>query len=320
MPNKPLNLLQTTTIPLVERDPLLVLRDYLEETTRQPVALTGPPYQERVWDRILLTTMPRSATHYYLIFLRELFGFKRRFADCELDPNPAPAPPRWDPYESDTTYRTLGAGEILGVHYVMTAELAEFLRDHDHTLAIHTIRDIRDAVVSSTRYIYSSPNHPISPLFGSLAFGDALLLNIIGCCIPFEYQTAGSQQKNPQRLPIIYDGHRSLAERSRPWRCQPGVVVLRYEDFFDRDLAKSARYIVSQFRDGNITVDEDRVLELRRNLTLEGLRQEQQSDKHFYRGEVGGWRDAFGPIHKMAAKVAFGKWLIDFGYESSLDW
>ena len=279
------------------------------------------------FDRILLTTLARSGTHYYAEFFGQLFGLKRRYPDCEIDFSKRRPAPAGDPYAFDRTWRTLRSGEILAGHYPRNVNLARYLDAHPNVLCIHAVRDMRDAVVSSTHYFRSRPEQPLGPFFRNVTFEQALLYNIIGCSVPYELQPPQQRALNPWKLPMMYGVNRMAGENSRVWADRPEVVLLRYEDFFGAggEEGCDSSYLASKLRKQGVGITVAEVAALCARLTFEAFsggrrRGQAEPGHHYYKGVAGEWRTLFRRVHSAAARALYGDWLIDFGYERDLQW
>jgi len=278
------------------------------------------------YDRLLLTTLPKSATNYYQAFFAELFELSPLTADVHRDPELAPLPPEYFLFADDRSYRKLDRGQILTVHYDLSPDLRAYLASENTVLSIHGIRDIRDVAVSSVRYIRMEPSHELHPFFTVLGFDDALTCAIAGCVVPFEHQHPNTQRRNRGRLPNVFEGETRHGAWSLAWRRQPGVVFLQYERFFEDGAGgRSTDYVMAQLGKAGLEVPRDRIVALQERLTFEAFsggrtRGEAQEGHFYHKGVAGEWRNAMTPLHVALAKRHLGEWLISFGYETDLAW
>ena len=284
------------------------------------------PAEVAPFDRLLLTTLPKSATNYYEAFFAELFELQPVRADVHGDAELAPLPPEHFLFADDRSYRKLGPGTLLAGHYPPSRDLRAYLAATPTVLPVHGIRDIRDVAVSSTRYVRMEPSHALHPFWSMLSFDDALTCSIAGCVVPFEHQHPAMQGRNPGRVPLVFEGQARYGGWSLAWRDVPDVVLLQYERFFeDGPGGRSTDYLLAALARGGVHVPRDRVVALQERLTFEafsgGRKRGEEEEGHFYfKGVSGEWRTAMSPLHRAVAKHHFGEWLVAFGYEADLTW
>lgn len=278
------------------------------------------------FDRLLLTTLPKSATNYYEAFFAQLFELEPMRADVHVDGELAPLPPEHFLFADDRSYRKLGPGRMLAAHYPPSRDLRAYLAAAPSVLNIHGIRDIRDVAVSSTRYVRMETSHALNPFWSMLSFDDALTCSIAGCVVPFEHQHPDMQRRNPGRVPLVFEGQARYGVWSLAWRDIPGVALLRYEHFFQDDPGGgSTDYLIAELARVGVRVSRERVVALQERLTFEafsgGRKRGEEEEGHFYfKGVSGEWRNAMNPLHLSLAKHHFGEWLVAFGYEKDLAW
>lgn len=160
-------------------------------------------------------------------------------------------------------------------------------------------RDLRDVAVSNYFYVRNTPWHPEYPHYHGHSVQEGL--------ITFARRT----------LPAYADWVRSWhANRDRE-----RSIVLRYEELLSDDIG-CLRRMAALFE--LPASDEELVAIAERNSfkAMSGGRERGQvSEKSFQRkGQAGDWRNHFTPEIAAAYKAVLGDFLIEFGYERSLDW
>ena len=77
--------------------------------------------------KILISTMPRSGTVFFIDFISKLFNFDR--VEPELINGIVPNAPEWDAYKYDKSYLKFKDNQVLYGHYQFVSELDQLICD-----------------------------------------------------------------------------------------------------------------------------------------------------------------------------------------------
>ncbi len=175
-------------------------------------------------------------------------------------------------------------------------ELAHFL----------VLRDPRDVALSLAEYIPTLRAHYLHELFEGLGFEQRLMVCIRGLAEP-----------RPAWDSVALHDVDTLYRQFLPWRGEPGVHGLRFEDLVgtagggDPALQRATLAGVAQALD--VTLDAAGLAAVARGIF-------DPASPTFRRGEIGGWRERYAPEHVRAFKDVAGPLLVELGYERGLDW
>ena len=268
------------------------------------------------FNKILISTMPRSGTVFIFDFIAALFGFSK--LEPKFTGGFRPTPPEWDPYQFDSTYNDLNKYQVICAHYHLNEDIRTLLKGNDF-LGIYLYRDPRDMIVSSTLYIkYKLDHHFLHPLFKSLSEEDAITFFIKGGRLPikqlsYEVETNGADH-------VCFEGVKYFCEYAFPWSEHPKVVKIKYEDF-TTDILTIGKAMAAV----GININSERIEKTAQEFSFEqysGGRSRGQEDKtaHFRSGSTGDYQKYFTPAHVRLCKEIIGDDLIKMGYENNLNW
>ena len=175
-------------------------------------------------------------------------------------------------------------------------ELARFL----------VLRDPRDVALSLAEYIPTLPAHYLHAVFGGQPFERRLLACIRGLAEP-----------RPAWDSVALHDVASLYRQFLPWRDEPGVLCLRFEDLVGQAGGGGAgpqrAALAAVARALDAPLDEDGLAAVARGVF-------DPASPTFRKGEIGGWRARYAPEHVRAFKDVAGELLVELGYERGLDW
>ena len=187
---------------------------------------------------------------------------------------------------------------VLKLHVHGSPHNARVLRDARVPYLI-MYRDLRDVAVSHVFYVQRTPWHPEHPDYNGLSIEEGL------------------RHFGQTLLPEFVDWIRSWHANRNPERS----LVVRYEDLLNDTVATFSN-VARLF---GLPDDPDMIesiVEAHRFENLSGGRDrgEGSGDSFFRKGVSGDWQNHFTPELKTLYKEEAGEALIDFGYESNLDW
>ena len=202
----------------------------------------------------------------------------------------------------EAALRRLPPGAFASAHVPYTRELADLLQELGMKMVV-MIRDPRDVVVSSARYLPQRGRHPLRDLFSVQDAHGRIFTSIVG--------TPAAGPGGPQML-NIRDRVRSVVT----WGTLPSVHITRFEDLVGREGGGSAAAQQAALRAiaGHVGAPCDEVQLERIGRSLFG------GTGTFRQGQIGAWRSAFDKDHLTAAKPLLDDLLIELGYEESTAW
>ena len=198
----------------------------------------------------------------------------------------------------DTVGRFEDALAVLKLHVHGSAHNARLLHEAEVPYVV-LYRDLRDVAVSHYFYVRRTPWHPEYEDYVESDTEEALLH--FGCTL----------------LPDFVDWMRSWQERRDP----DLSLELRYEDLLD-DTESEFKAVASHFGLDDSPPTIKRIVAEHRFETMSDGRSRGEADEHSFarKGVAGDWRTHFTDRTKDLFKRHAGQALIDFGYESDLDW
>jgi hypothetical protein len=168
--------------------------------------------------------------------------------------------------------------------------------------AYFILRDPRDVVVSHVHYVTEmAPEHFHHRYYAEVlqSFSERLVTSILG----------RSECEEP--FPDI----RTRFEPYLGWLEQPGVQILRYEDFLSDRAALLGR-VIDQAVERGFPLVKGRAEAV---ACLEAGLDPRRSPT-FRTGKAGAWREQFTPAHKQLFKQVTGDLLVRLGYETDDNW
>lgn len=187
---------------------------------------------------------------------------------------------------------------VLKLHVHGCPHNARVLRDAKVPYLI-MYRDLRDVAVSHVFYVQRTPWHPEHPDYNGLSIEEGL------------------RHFGQTLLPEFVDWIRSWYAN----RDSERSLIVRYEDLL-ADTVATFREVARLFElpDDPDTVES--IVEAHRFENLSGGRDrgENADDSFFRKGVSGDWKNHFTPQLKTQFKEVAGQALIDFGYETDMDW
>ena len=199
---------------------------------------------------------------------------------------------------------------IIRAHLMYCPEVLEILAEF-RMKRLFIIRDLRDVVVSLTRWIMKEPHiyfhHVYQTYFQT--WDERLMASICGFPKPF-----GSNVSMPD-----IGQHFS---QWKGWITDSDTLTIRFEDIVGERGGgnEDARFeIIENIIDFlEISISSG---EIRKTLSSYTLNPE---ESHTFQkgggGKIGGWHDYFTDEHKTAFKHVAGNILVELGYEKDLDW
>jgi hypothetical protein len=281
----------------------------LRTVARCATRLTGP--------RIFVNSVPKSGTHLARSLLWRLPGVM--FSGVHVRKNEV-ARQRSPDWAGDATYalerfdpdagRLTGVlsrindGQVFTAHLPFRQTLLSVLQAYG-CRSIFLIRDPRDVIVSYVAYVCSNRRHHAHRRYLE-RFRDRKrqMLALLEGCATDEYGPGEDS------LGVWY-------RQFLPWLAAPGVLVVRFESLVgprgNGDLdeqIQTTRRIADHV--GHPLTREQAERVARKMWSTNSVT--------FRRGRIGDWSNHFDAELKETFKAACGQWLIDLGYERTMDW
>jgi hypothetical protein len=202
--------------------------------------------------------------------------------------------------------RQLGAGDVCFGHVVAKPEVREYWHGQNVT-HYFILRDPRDVVISHAFFIVDKAiehvHHAFYQSLGNLE--ERIQVSIQGRP---DWQAEGGEAGSFPDIKARY-------QRYLEWLDEPGVCVLRFEEFLQKREECLGKMLDEAVRRGFS-------LRMSRGEAIQVLSAAIQPKKSFTfrKGEAGNWREHFTSQHKDLFKQTAGDLLIQLGYETSLDW
>lgn len=202
--------------------------------------------------------------------------------------------------------RQLGPGDVCFGHVVATPEVRQYW--HGLNVAHYfMLRDPRDVVISHAFYIADKATQNVHhAYYKSLeSLEERIRVSIQGRP---DWQGESDEA-------VSFPDINTRYQRYLDWLNEPGVCVLRFEEFLrarEENLGKMLDYAVQRgFQ-----------LYTPREQAIQALAAAIQPEKSFTfrKGEAGNWREHFTAEHKERFKQIAGELLIQLGYETGIDW
>jgi hypothetical protein len=243
--------------------------------------------------------MPKAGTNLQARLL-QLLGFRRsgRFIDIGPDEGLQHMPP--ERVEQARGFLAhIRPGHFSGSHFYFFPELGQIIDD----LSIKTVtivRDPRDVCISNVFYIIGTPNHRLHPYYSGMTEDERLMASIHG-------MTSVQLHGAPPSLDIgsHYRNYEGWADR------HTGLVV-KFEDLV------GSRGGGSDDRQTQAVTAIANHLEIdlpKRKIDFACANAFWPGARTFRKGQIGDWRNHFGPEHLAAFNQVAGEEMKKFGYE-----
>ena len=265
------------------------------EACRQAYNKHGEDYAHPV---LFVAGLPKSGTTWMERMLASYPGYQEMMipeaVDCEVENQGS--------HDFELPVDLFGRLEnilaVLKLHVHGSRHNARVLREAEVPYLI-MYRDLRDVAVSHVFYVQRTPWHPEHPDYEGLPIEDGL------------------RHFGNTLLPEFVDWIRSWHAN----RDSERSLIVRYEDLL-ADTVATFREVARLFElpDDPDTVES--IVEAHRFENLSGGRDrgENADDSFFRKGVSGDWKNHFTPQLKTQFKEVAGQALIDFGYETDMDW
>lgn len=199
----------------------------------------------------------------------------------------------------------LPPGAAATAHLVHRPDYVAALRGLDLAQFL-MLRDPRDVALSLAEYIPRQPAHYLHGLFLELPFERRLMACVRGLADP-----------RPAWDSVALHDIAALFGQFLPWADEPGVRCLRFEDLVgsagggDEGRQAATLRLVAESLD--VGLDQAGLAAVAQGIF-------DRDSPTFRRGEIGGWRQRYGPEHVRAFKDVAGPLLVELGYERDQDW
>lgn len=196
--------------------------------------------------------------------------------------------------------KQLGPGDVGFGHVVASPEVRATWRDQN-IVHYFMLRDPRDVVISHAFYIADKATQNVHHSF---------------------YKSLSSMEQRIEAsilgrpgIEIDFPDINARYQRYLGWLDEPGVCVLRFEEFIATREENLGRMLEQAVQQGFS-------LRTSREAAIQALLTAIQPHKSFTfrKGESGNWRQHFTAGHKDLFKEVAGELLIRLGYETSQDW
>ena len=208
--------------------------------------------------------------------------------------------------------RALRAGDLCFGHVIAEPEIIDYL-SRQPAAHFFIVRDPRDVVISHAFFLADKAvDHVHHAYYQELAtLDDRIRASIIG-------RPGWVESDHREGDGAVEGDFPDIGARFQPylaWLSQPGVLVLRFEDFILSRPAAIARLLdYARQRGFQARVSREQAVEaLTRAI-------DPKSSFTFRGGRVGDWQKHFTPEHKELFKRCAGELLVRLGYEKNNDW
>ncbi len=253
----------------------------------------------RNFPRVLSNSMPKAGTH-LLARLITLLGFHQQDGLLDIGPNEGLQHVSLDHVQQlKEKLVHLRNGFFTRTHMYFFPEIAQVI-DEFQIKALIIIRDPRDVCVSDALFIDKRQNHRLQSYYLKMSQGEKLMASIVG-------MTSDQLDGAPPSLDI---GSHYLSYLD--WVKQNVGFVVRFEDLIgdkgggdDRTqretVAKIANYL-------GLRVSKQKLADVCAKVFW-------PKASTFRKGQIGDWKNHFGPEHLSAFKRVIGTLMQDFGYQ-----
>lgn len=192
-------------------------------------------------------------------------------------------------------------GTFVTGHLPHNAEASTLFKDKGMKMVL-LMRDPRDVVVSSARYLGGNPEHRLAAVMQHRGFDDRLLTSIVGC---------PSTRDSPPMLDI-----RTRVESALAWGDEPDCCMVRFEALVGEqgggDRTRQVQELKKMTDHLELSVPDNWY-----EATADGLF---GGTGTFRRGQIGSWGSHFSDEHVAAAKPLLDDLLMTLGYEEDSSW
>lgn len=256
-------------------------------------------YRYRHWPAVMANSMPKAGTNLLIRLLDRLPGMVR---GPHIDVGPDRGIEVFGESEGEqmrSFFDALKPGTFGSSHCYWFDELACMIEARG-IKGITIVRDPRDVCVSDYHYIMKNANHRLHSAYREMSSdAERLMASIVGMT---------SEQLGGAAPSLDIGRH---YEHFLGWGRWPGGIVVRFEDLIgargggdDRFQRDTIEQVVTYL---GIEADASQVNRIVNDLFS-------QNARTFRRGQIGDWRDEFGPEHRMAFARVAGHVLEAFGY------
>ena len=192
--------------------------------------------------------------------------------------------------------RWVAPGSVVSAHLPDSGVARELLDELGYRMAL-IVRDPRDVAVSFADFVSNLPAHWLHERFAAAPADQRLLWAIDG-------------------IPGELDDIATRTRRVTGWRTWPAAHVVRFEDLIGPsgggDAQVQAESLMALVAHSDATVSLEAA-------TAAGPRLF-GGTRTFRRGQLGGWREHFEPVHIARMKELAGDLLVELGYETDGAW
>lgn len=250
---------------------------------------------------VLANSFPKSGTHLLVQIVEGLPGRSNYGAFLGSETSSFQLRER-SPENTCNFVRGFVPGEIVRGHLYYDARYAEEL-NRRHAVNYFIYRDLRDVVVSEAHYLREMNRwHRLHPYFRDAAsIEEAIMLSINGLDPP---------------VPGIYYPH--IGERwarYHGWLEREDCLSIRFEDLVSERQAEIVRAIAEFYAPRTGTPLDVEAAAARMAALIAPKK------SHTFRsGKKAGWEKEFTAAHRSRFAEVAGEYLVQLGYEPSLDW
>jgi hypothetical protein len=208
--------------------------------------------------------------------------------------------------------RALRPADLCFGHVIAEAEIVDYL-SRGPVAHFFILRDPRDVVISHAFFLADKAvDHVHHAYYKELnSLDERIRASILG-------RPGGTGTGYPGDTELFEGDFPDIGARFQPylaWLKQPGVLVLRFEDFIlSRPAALDRLLDYAQQRGFQPRVGREQAREILARAI------DPQNSFTFRGGRVGDWQKHFTPEHKELFKRAAGDILIQLGYEKDAEW
>lgn len=264
--------------------------------------------------KVFINSIPKSGTHLLTTYLEgfpDLINSRLHVPIKGLHDPEVPYESRKDfspvPARFDKILRTVRNGQFVSAHMSFHPSLATSLADHGFS-SIAVMRDPRDIVVSTAKYIVGLRRHPLHQHFveNYKSSQEQIMACVLGTNAASK--KSGSFSYLSQNLSSL----RELLDSFEGWYSNPSILNIRFEDLVGERGGgdKEAQILQLQNIVTHIYSDE-REVDFEELISL----QSQKGSATLRKGQIGDWPDHLNDDHIAAIKEAAGPFMEAHGYQ-----